>query len=50
MAEAGDDAPYVGEALTSDGKVELRAAALDAHRVCRIPIASWSFTDPSIDI
>ncbi|CAM1506472.1 Fc.00g061130.m01.CDS01 [Cosmosporella sp. VM-42] len=29
----GGDAPLVGEAPTSDGKVELRAAALDAYRV-----------------
>lgn len=31
--ENGADAPRVGEAPSADGKVELRAAALDAYRV-----------------
>lgn len=31
--ENGGDAPIAGEAPSADGKVELRAAALDAYRV-----------------
>lgn len=31
--ENGNDAPVAGEAPSGDGKVELRAAALDAYRV-----------------
>ncbi|OAA64788.1 endosomal peripheral membrane protein [Cordyceps fumosorosea ARSEF 2679] len=32
----GSSEPFVGEAATSNGKVQLRAAALDAYRVSRI--------------
>ncbi|GFP53695.1 protein MON2 homolog [Trichoderma asperellum] len=31
--KSGNDAPFAGEAPSGDGKVELRAAALDAYRI-----------------
>lgn len=41
--ESGNDAPFAGEAPSGDGKVELRAAALDAYRVSNqsIPVGTW---------
>lgn len=32
--ESGNDGSFAGVAPTGDGEVELRAAALDAYRVC----------------
>ncbi|KAL9488997.1 hypothetical protein ACSS6W_001274 [Trichoderma asperelloides] len=41
--KSGNDAPFAGEAPSGDGKVELRAAALDAYRVSNqsIPVGTW---------